>query len=322
MRALFELDRVAELTRRDDPLIRSRVLATVDADGHTFPIHGLVIGTTDRTAPTLGLFGGVHGLERVGTHVAIAWLESLVTRLSWDDALRRTFEQARLVSMPLINPGGMFLGRRSNPRGVDLMRNAPVEAMGQPARFIGGHRLSNRLPWYRGAAGRPMEPEAQALVDFVKQEVFPARAALTLDCHSGFGTRDRLWYPYAKTSAPFPRAAEARAIGRLIDAAHPHHVYIIEPQATQYTTHGDLWDHIFDAHRALHGADGAPLVPWTLEMGSWAWVRKNPRQALSPFGPFNPMIPHRYRRTMRRHLMLFELMWRAILNPQAWHARR
>ena len=32
------------------------------------------------------------------------------------------------------------------------------------------------------------------------------------------------------------------------------------------------------------------FLPFTLEMGSWLWVRKNPRQMLDYFGYFNPVI--------------------------------
>ena len=39
-------------------------------------------------APVIGFFGGVHGVERIGTQVLISWLHSLVHRLDWDDQLR------------------------------------------------------------------------------------------------------------------------------------------------------------------------------------------------------------------------------------------
>jgi hypothetical protein len=63
----------------------------------------------------------------------------------------------------------------------------------------GGHRISPLLPWYRGKAGEPMQPEAQALCDFIIREVFPAPLSVVLDCHSGFGYRNQIWFPYARS---------------------------------------------------------------------------------------------------------------------------
>lgn len=60
------------------------------------------------------------------------------------------------------------------------------------------------------------------------------------------------------------------------------------------------------------------FMPLTLEMGSWSWVRKNPSQMLSVLGPFNPVVPHRVRRTLRRHLPLFDFLYRAVASPAAW----
>src|SRR6185295_12711058 len=63
----------------------------------------------------------------------------------------------------------------------------------------------------------------------------------------------------------------------------------VEPTARSYTIAGDLWDYLYD--RAVER--GRRLLPLTLEMGSWAWVRKNPIQALTALGRFNPIKPHR-----------------------------
>jgi hypothetical protein len=61
-----------------------------------------------------------------------------------------------------------------------------------------------------------------------------------------------------------------------------------------------------------------PFLPLTLELGSWAWVRKNPRQLTAARGWFDPIVPHRVRRTLRRHLPLFDLLQRASAAPHAW----
>lgn len=319
--ALPELERVRRIAGSGafGAAARLERLATVEARGEKLPVFALTIGTTDRSRPTLGLFGGVHGLEQVGSHAVLAFLESLASQFAWDQDLKRWFEEFRLVSIPVVNPGGMLLGWRSNPRGVDLMRNSPVEAKGSATPLIGGHRLTPLLPWYRGSAGDAMEVEARALVEFVERELFGARAAIALDVHSGFGSVDRIWYPYARSREPFPGRPSVEALKRLLDSTHPHHVYRLEPQALAYCTHGDLWDHLFDEHAAQTRRPGA-FLPLTLEMGSWMWIRKNPWQLFSAhgLGIFNPIKPHRYSRTMRRHLPLLHFLLRATRNSEAW----
>ncbi|MHC4836708.1 MAG: M14 family zinc carboxypeptidase [Planctomycetota bacterium] len=297
--------------------VRVERLTTVRAGRHQFDLLGFVIGSEDRTCPTFGIFGGVHGLERVGAHVVMSFLESLFEQLVWDGDLQDALSRSRIVCIPIVNPGGMFLHRRSNPNGVDLMRNAPVEAEVDTPLLVGGHRLSPKLPWYRGRPGAPMEAESHAMVEFVRREVFPSRAAQTLDVHSGFGVTDRLWFPYAKNRALFPDLPRVQRLKELLDRSYPNHVYLIEPQSSSYTTNGDLWDLLYDEHRATYGGS-VPYIPWTLEMGSWTWVRKNPRQILTAHGPFNPIKPHRYARTMRRHLLLIDFLRRSTANAGAW----
>lgn len=317
MRSLPELKRIENLVAQyQGGLIQAEILDEVGTRNVHFPVIALTVGTSDRSKPTLGVFGGVHGLEHVGTHVVLAYLETLFAHLSWDQNLRRIFEQVRLISIPLVNPVGMFMNRRSNGNGVDLNRNAPVEGE-DPIWLAGGHRIGPFLPWFRGYLGAPMEKEAQLLVQFVERELFNASFALALDCHSGFGIQDRLWYPYAKTKKTFPLIAQALELKTLLDRSHPYHVYQVEPQSKNYTTHGDLWDYLFDRHQLMSSAQKL-FIPWTLEMGSWQWVRKNPSQIFSARGPFNPIKPHRYKRIMRRHILLMDFLLKATLNHDSW----
>ncbi|MCB9730801.1 MAG: DUF2817 domain-containing protein [Deltaproteobacteria bacterium] len=319
MARLAELDGIEALVARARGLVRAEVLEHVRLDASTrLPIYALRLGPDDRSLPTLGVFAGVHGLERVGTNVALAWLRSLVESLRWDAHARARLESCRIVAIPLINPGGMARGRRSNPQGVDLMRNAPHDAVDRVPLLLGGHRLGPWLPWYRGPRDAEMQLEARALCDFVEAELFESPAAIALDIHSGFGTRDRLWYPWARSTEAFPRVDAARRVVELLDRTYPNHVYMVEAQSDSYTTHGDLWDHLFMRHAQLHEAGDATLLPFTLEMGSWTWVRKNPRQLFTTGGPFNPVIPHRLERALRRHLALVDLMLRAVHNHEVW----
>jgi hypothetical protein len=124
-----------------------------------------------------------------------------------------------------------------------------------------------------------------------------------------------LWYPYARTREAPPDLPHITALARLLDDTLPNHVYRVEQTARVYTIRGDLWDHLYDRRRAV---GGGVLIPMTLEMGSWSWVRKNPLQGLSTHGRFNPVKPHRLRRTLRRHLPLLEFLLHACVSYRRW----
>lgn len=316
MKDFDELHAISELATIEDPLIRYQEIARVSYGEDSFPIHSFEIGSTDLSAPVLALFGGVHGLEKVGTQVVVTYLSSLFKQLSWDEELRRSLEKYRIVSIPLINPWGMYHHRRSNGNDVDLMRNAPVEAVENKKFLLSGQRISSKLPWYQGAIGSPMELELQTLVDYCQQHIFKSKRAISVDFHSGFGLKDRLWYPYSKTLRPFKNIREMENLERLLNETHPHHIYKIEPTAESYTIDGDVWDYLYDDYRKLN-PDGV-YIPLTLEMGSWIWVKKNPLQIFRREGLFNPIKSHRYDRTMRRHIMLIKFLFRAVGSSKAW----
>jgi hypothetical protein len=316
---LPELAELESLLPILEPHAEVRVLSRVDVAGQALPIWAISLGAREPEAPALAFVGGVHGLERIGTRVVLAYLRTLSVRLAWDRVLHETLSRVRLLFVPLVNPGGMWLGTRCNPRGVDLMRNAPRAAGGRGTFLVGGQRVSRFLPWYAGDPERALETESRALTEVIERELFGSRSSLAIDCHSGFGMIDRLWFPYARTRKPFPHLAEVVGIKHLLDATLPHHVYRVEPQAQAYTIQGDLWDHLYDRQRARFPE--RVFVPLTLEMGSWAWVRKNPRQLWTLDGSFNPVLPHRLKRTLRRHLPLFDLLLHAIRSHEAWVAR-
>ena len=299
---LAQLDEIETLAARSPS--RVEVLARVDG----LPIRAFHFGRGDAV---LLVTGGVHGLERIGTDVAIAYLASLIARLAWDELLARALETTRIVVVPLVNPVGMVRGTRANGRGVDLMRNAPA-ATHAATPLIGGQRLSRHLPYFMGDS---LEPETAALIGLVERACFAAPFSLALDLHSGFGMIDRLWYPYAHSLAPPPDAPALAALGTLLDEALPNHVYKLEQTAQSYTIRGDLWDYLYDQRRAR---GGGTLLSITLEMGSWAWVRKNPWQGLFTAGRFNPIVPHRLRRTLRRHLPLLDFLFAATASHGRW----
>jgi hypothetical protein len=315
---LPELVTLERLLKSIQDRAKVKVEATVSHAGIEFPIYSITMGSEDKSAPCLGIFGGVHGLERIGSEVVIAWLQSISELMNWDDTFRERLKHTRLVFMPIVNPVGMFLTRRSNGNHVDLMRNSPVIADEPPVYLVGGQTISPKLPWYRGntTSEATMEIESRAMCQLVEREIFPSRLAVTVDVHSGFGTVDRLWFPYAKSKRPPPHLVEIVALKRIFDRSYPNHIYKIEPQSKSYTTHGDLWDWMYD--RSFEEAKGSLFLPWTLELGSWLWLKKNPRQLFSSLGAFNPIQPHRLRRILRRHITLFDFLHRSIMSSESW----
>jgi hypothetical protein len=297
------------------PGVRGEVVAEVAAADRRWPVIVFTFGSDDPEAPALGVFGGVHGLERIGFEVSLAFLGALLQRLRWDEALVHLLKRLRIVVMPLVNPGGLVRSTRANPQGVDLMRNAPVDCREGAPWPVGGQRISAGLPWFRGIEGAPMQPEARALCEVAERELLGRPFALSIDCHSGFGLRDRLWFPHAHTPRPIEHLPELHAFERLLDGALLHHRYMVEPQSRQYLAHGDLWDHLYLG--ALE-RPGSVFLPLTLEMGSWLWIKKNPRQVFSRQGIFNPLIEHRQQRVLRRHLGLLDFAMRAAHSHLRW----
>lgn len=310
---LQALERILELGARH---LQTKVLHQVATpSGAVLPIYSIALGNPSQEVPAIGYFGGVHGLERIGAEVVIAFLHNLVMRLQWDTTLHRQLESVRLLFMPIVNPGGMLMGTRANLRGVDLMRNAPVEAVDKVPLLVGGQRISSGLPWYRGKLGDAMETESELLCAEVRTELLSRPFSMALDCHSGFGASDRIWFPYAHTRKPIAHLAEMQALKDVFLQTYNHHAYVFEPQSLQYLTHGDLWDHLY---LESCNNEGRVFLPLTLEMGSWLWIRKNPRQMFSLKGIFNPLIEHRQHRVLRRHLSLLDFLSRAACSHSRW----
>lgn len=311
---IFEVEQLADQYRG---LLNVEKLGEVSHGKYQFPLYGMSMGSTKPDAPVFGLFGGVHGLERVGSHVLIAFLKTLLYRTRWEKDWEQFFSECRLVTIPIINPLGMALVRRGNGNNVDLMRNSPINADGgKLIPLVSGHRVSPRLPWYRGVEGAAPEKENQAVFDFCEKYFFKSQKVITLDLHSGFGLKDRLWYPWSSSTTPFPHEPEALQLKKLLEETYPYHVYTVEHQSLNYSNHGDLWDWIYQAY--MNANPDGQYLPLTLEMGSWLWVKKNLWQVFSWEGLFNPVKKHRYARTMRRHNHLLELLLKASRYHEPW----
>ncbi|MFZ2451118.1 MAG: M14 family zinc carboxypeptidase [Methylovulum miyakonense] len=312
-----ELEQLERLIGQFGARARTEVIERIRYKHLEFPIYSLTLGTTKPDVPVLAFFGGVHGLEKIGSEVILSYLQTILQLLDWDEELLHRLENSRLVFVPIVNPVGVYLGRRSNGNCVDLMRNSPIEGEGVGAKKIySGQRMTRYLPWFRGDLDK-MEKESLALCKVVGDQLFSSPLSIALDLHSGFGIKDRLWFPYASRQTPFTYIPQALALKELFDRCYQNHVYKIEPMSQEYVINGDLWDFLFDQFVSQFG-EKKLFLPLTLEMGSWLWLRKNPMHLFYRHGLFHPMLPHRQQRVLRRHFVLFDFLHRSLLYPSAW----
>lgn len=290
-------------------------LCQIPYQNQSIPIYELSLGNRAADLPSITFIGGVHGLERIGTQLVISFLETLLQRLRWDFTLEDALKRVRINFLPLVNPVGMISHTRANGEGVDLMRNAPIDSNEKTVWLAGGHRISPLIPWYRGPIDQPMQTEAQILCDYIRGAVFSSPFSLVLDCHSGFGYHNQIWFPYAKSRVePIKHLGEVYFLRKLLFQTYPYQNYRFEPQSQHYLTHGDLWDFLY--LESLN--NGNFFLPLTLEMGSWRWIRKNPLQLRRLLGLFHPIKPHRINRVLRGHLMLMDFLIHATLSYQKW----
>ncbi len=280
-----------------------------------YPIFVYSIGTQKPSAPVLFITGGIHGLEKIGAQLAWSFLKTTIDKLNWDQSLRFIFKNIRLVVIPLVNPVGYSYQMRSNGNGVDLMRNSPIVARDKVPFLLGGHAFSKKLPWYQGRENQ-MEMENLALKEIFLKETKKSNCVISLDFHSGFGMKDRIWFPFSYKKEPFDHLPELYSLISLFESSHPYHVYQIEPQSKSYMINGDMWDFLFIKLKEINAA--SVYLPLTLEMGSWAWVKKNPLQLLMRDGVFNPIKEHRLKRTYRRHHLLFDFFLKSLQSYEHW----
>ena len=290
-------------------LIQLSVLACLEEDTgtSTYDLFDMIAGSSSGGLITCLILG-----RRIsaGQIIQMALQEKLLEKM-----MVEILQRVRINILPLVNPVGMLNYTRANGRGVDLMRNAPVDSHEKTIWLAGGHRISSRLPWYRGKAGEVMQPEAKALCDFITQDVLPAPFSLVLDCHSGFGFRNQIWFPYARSRLePIKHLKEVYYLRKLFMQTYPHQDYLFEPQSQHYLTHGDLWDFLYSQSLESRNV----FLPLTLEMGSWRWIRKNPLQLRQLLGLYHPIKPHRLNRVLRSHLILMEFLLHATLSYENW----
>ena len=312
---LKKLGRMAEEASPLKDFVHFETLTEIEFNNEKYPIFSFTIGSKNPEAPCLFITGGIHGLERVGAQLAWSLLKTTLDRLLWDKSLQELYKSTRLVIIPLANPVGFLNFKRCNGNGVDLMRNSPIVSKERVPFLLGGQRYSKKLPWYQGEINI-LEKENQAIYEKFMQISHQSKCVVAIDFHSGFGMKDRLWFPYSFTSSPFDQLAELMALTHLFEETHPYHVYKIEPQSKGYLINGDLWDYLYLELKKINPS--VVFIPITLEMGSWTWVRKNPLQLFSKQGIFNPVKAHRLKRTYRRHHLLYDFLIKAIHSHTVW----
>ncbi len=313
---LVKISKKIDKLRGSLPVELSYDIASIIAyKNFKYPIYSYSIGSKKPTAPVLFITGGVHGLEKIGAQLTWSLLKTTLDKLQWDKSLQFTLQSARIVIMPLINPVGYNHHMRSNGNGVDLMRNSPVTATQRAPFLLGGQRISQKIPWYQGKPGS-MEMENLVLQNVFTEETKYSECVISLDLHSGFGFKDRIWFPFSYKQEPFDEITKLFSLITLFENTYPYHIYHFEPQAKSYMMNGDMWDYLY-----LNLKEKNPkttYIPLTLEMGSWLWVKKNPLQLFSRDGIFNPVKEHRIKRTYRRHHLLFDFLLKALTSHELW----
>jgi len=315
---LEDLKKLEQMVNRHDllkKLVQVETLTEITYHHKLYPIYAFTIGTQDPEAPTLFITGGIHGLERIGAQLAWSLLKTTLDRLVWDKSLQNLFLNTRVVFVPLVNPVGYSKFKRSNGNDVDLMRNSPVVAIEKTPFLLGGQRFTKKIPWFQGTLNT-LEEENSVLYKKFFQSCELSKCIISIDFHSGFGMRDRLWFPYSYTKKPFDNIAQLNSFTTLFEQTHPYHIYKIEPQSKGYLLNGDIWDYFYLELKKKN--PNSIFLPFTLEMGSWIWVRKNPLQLFSKEGVFNPIKEHRLKRTYRRHHLLYDFLLKAIHSHTVW----
>ncbi|MET3130718.1 hypothetical protein AAKU55_000976 [Oxalobacteraceae bacterium GrIS 1.11] len=67
---LIVLERLIEQGRQH---LEVRTMCMVSAGGRQLPVYALALGNPSLAVPAVGFFGGIHGLERIGTQVLLAF---------------------------------------------------------------------------------------------------------------------------------------------------------------------------------------------------------------------------------------------------------
>ncbi|EMK00614.1 M14 family zinc carboxypeptidase [Leptospira sp. WS58.C1] len=289
-------------------------------EGFRFPIYSLEIGTKEGLEKhPVGITAGVHGLETIGIQILIDFLEYIIHPRSTGFLPELKKGKLGLVVIPIVNPGGVAAKTRANPGGVDLMRNSGIDAE-KPLPFFGGQKFSNKLPYFRGHG---LEPESRTLSRTVFEKFFHVRDSIlpVLDLHSGFGTVDNVWWPYAYTHKPCPDTFLYERIASHLKGHCGHINFAYGPQSASYTTHGDLWDKFYDHYQELYAEQAgwsSKFLPLTLEVGTWSDIKEEPLKLFSKKGIFRPAEHNKSEVLTRYRGFLRDFVRLGLTKPKDW----
>src|SRR3990167_6646510 len=73
---LIELADLQRILDEAGPQVEVSQVCEVQAGPHHFPVQAITLGNPSKDVPAVGFFGGVHGLERIGSRVVMAYLRS------------------------------------------------------------------------------------------------------------------------------------------------------------------------------------------------------------------------------------------------------
>ncbi|EOQ88597.1 zinc carboxypeptidase [Leptospira yanagawae serovar Saopaulo str. Sao Paulo = ATCC 700523] len=306
-------NRILRIVKLGGKLVRLKQygFSSKTEEGFRFPIYVLEIGKPKAIKKNVSaLVAGVHGLETIGIRVLLDFLDHLLTHKT--SVLYNEIKNGELgiVCIPILNPGGVAMKRRSNPRGVDLMRNSGVEAVKAPF-FFGGHKYSNFFPYYRGNV---LQSESRVLDRFFYEYLLNAENEMipVVDIHSGFGTIDHVWWPYASIHRPCADEPLFQKMANHFTNSLNHYLYRFGPQSETYTTHGDLWDRLYDLFleraNSKTNAQNSRFLPLTLEMGTWSDIKIDPWKIFRKRGIFNPARESKQKSIISHRKFLSDVM--------------
>ena len=101
---LPELVRLERLLAEAPEVITVDTLSRVALNDVDLPIYRVDLGSDAPDAPVVLLVGGVHGIERIGSEVVMAWLRNLLARSSWDSHLQALLD---VLHTELLNQRGL-----------------------------------------------------------------------------------------------------------------------------------------------------------------------------------------------------------------------
>lgn len=257
-------------------------------------LHAVTIAAPGRVPsddrPLTMIQGGMHGIEVIGTELALALLDRL-TAPELDEACASLLEVSDVTVVPCVNPDGRQTsmaslaskrwyapGSRRNANRVDLNRNWP-RPPGVEDHWLPISGTPNRhLPWYRGAS--PLsEPECRALLELIE----PRPPVAMLDLHS---SGQILVYPWTSKVEPPADLDGFRAMVDALRARQTRWRYKAKQSRAWYPIVGSMDDYMYDQFGSLM---------LTVEIGRPGQsIREHPSRANRSFWFANPVdvAPH------------------------------